>query len=322
LLPIVALGCCPGWGATAAKGFEVYVSSEKDNSISVIDSKSLEVKRSFAVGKRPRGITFTRDGKYFLVCASDSDTVQVFAAEGDKHLHDLPSGSDPEQFALSPDDARLFIANEDDAVTTVVDFATRQVVKQVDVGVEPEGMAISPNNKLAVTTSETTNMAHIIDAVTYDRIADILVPPRPRHAVFTADSSKLWVSSEIGGTLSIIDIATKAIEKTITFKVDGVSADTIQPVGFIFDSTETLAFVALGPANRVAVVNMKSGEIVKYLLVGQRVWHLALTPDGEQLFTTNGVSNDVTVIDVKSLKPVKSIKVGRYPWGIAVRPTP
>jgi YVTN family beta-propeller protein len=61
--------------------------------------------------------------------------------------------------------------------------------------------------------------------------------------------------------------------------------------------------------------------VLKYILVGQRVWHLALTPDESTLFTTNGVSNDVTAIDIKSLKAVKSIKVGRYPWGIAVRPT-
>ena len=32
-----------------------------------------------------------------------------------KVLHDLPSGEDPEQFALSPDGQQLFIANEDDA---------------------------------------------------------------------------------------------------------------------------------------------------------------------------------------------------------------
>ncbi len=58
--------------------------------------------------------------------------------------------------------------------------------------------------------------------------------------------------------------------------------------------------------------------MIKYILVGQRVWHLALTPDDKQLYTTNGVSNDVTVIDVASLKALKSIPVGSYPWGVAI----
>ena len=300
-----------------ALGHEVYISSEKDNAISVIDTGTLEVVRTFKVGKRPRGITFSADFKTFYVCASDSNAVQVFDAAG-THLHDLPSGEDPEQFALSPDGKRLFIANEDNAVTTVVDLASKLVVAQVDVGVEPEGIAVSPDNRLAVTTSETTNMAHVFDATTLKSVANIPVDPRPRYARFTADGKKLWVTSEIGGTVSVIDVATFTVEKTIRFKVDGVGADRVQPVGLAFNTDGATAFVALGPANHVAVVDVASGAVSKYILVGQRVWHLALSPDGK-LFTTNGLSNDVTVIDVASLKAVKSIKVGRYPWGVAVR---
>jgi YVTN family beta-propeller protein len=78
------------------------------------------------------------------------------------------------------------------------------------------------------------------------------------------------------------------------------------------------AFVALGPANRVAVIDAKTLEIEDYLLVGQRVWQLALTPDEKLLFTTNGNSNDVSVIDVASLKVLKSIPVGTPPWGVAI----
>ena len=80
------------------------------------------------------------------------------------------------------------------------------------------------------------------------------------------------------------------------------------------------AFVALGPANRVAVVDTATLKVEKYLLVGQRVWNLAFTPDEKLMFTTNGTSNDVSVIDVPNLKVVKSIKVGRYPWGVVSAP--
>ena len=57
---------------------EVYVSSEKDNLISVIDTRTLEIVRTFKVGKRPRGIAFSRDFSRLYVCASDSNAVQVF----------------------------------------------------------------------------------------------------------------------------------------------------------------------------------------------------------------------------------------------------
>ena len=77
-------------------------------------------------------------------------------------------------------------------------------------------------------------------------------------------------------------------------------------------------FVSLGPANRVAVVDGQTYEVQKYLLVGQRVWHGAFTPDEKYLLVTNGLSNDVSVIDVAGLKVIKSIQVGREPWGVAI----
>ena len=80
------------------------------------------------------------------------------------------------------------------------------------------------------------------------------------------------------------------------------------------------AFVALGPANRVAVVDQKSYEVLEYLLVGQRVWQLAFNADQSRLYTTNGVSNDISVIDVAELEVIKSIPVGDQPWGVAVTP--
>ena len=79
------------------------------------------------------------------------------------------------------------------------------------------------------------------------------------------------------------------------------------------------AFVALGPANRVAVVNAQTFEVEKYLLVGQRVWQLAFSPDQKWLYSTNGVSNDISVIDVDNLEVVKSVTTGAYPWGVVVR---
>jgi YVTN family beta-propeller protein len=95
-------------------------------------------------------------------------------------------------------------------------------------------------------------------------------------------------------------------------------ADQIQPEDIVFTADDALAFVALGPANRVAIVDARSHEVEKYLLVGQRVWHLALTPDRKYLLTANGLTNDVSVIDVADRKVVRSIAVGRQPWGIAV----
>ena len=94
--------------------------------------------------------------------------------------------------------------------------------------------------------------------------------------------------------------------------------EAIQPVGIGITADGKTAFVALGPANRVAVVDAASHQVTKYLLVGQRVWHMAFTPDEKYLLVTNGVSNDVSVIDVAALKVIKTIQVGELPWGITI----
>jgi PQQ-dependent catabolism-associated beta-propeller protein len=171
-----------------------------------------------------------------------------------------------------------------------------------------------------VNTSETTNMAHFIDTATNEIVDNVLVDSRPRFAEFTADGKQVWVSAEIGGTVSVIDAATRQVIKTIGFEVPGVTKEAIQPVGVRVTRDSKLAFVALGPANRVAVIDAQTFEVKDYLLVGQRVWQLAFNADQSRLFTTNGVSNDISVIDVPALEVIKSITVGNQPWGVAVMP--
>lgn len=118
----------------------------------------------------------------------------------------------------------------------------------------------------------------------------------------------------------MIDPTNGEIVKSIGFEVPGVVPEALQPVGVRVTSDGKKVFVALGPANRVAVVNGETWEVEDYLLVGQRVWQMAFTPDQKLLFTTNGNSNDISVIDVEALKVIKSIPVGEQPWGVVVSP--
>ena len=163
-------------------------------------------------------------------------------------------------------------------------------------------------------------MAHFIDTTTHKTFDNVLVDSRPRVAMFNHEGTQLWVSSEIGGTVTVINPADRKIIGKVTFEIQGVAKEAIQPVGIRISNSGTKAFVALGPANRVAVVDTATLKVEKYILVGQRVWQMFFSPDDKFLFTTNGASNDVTVIDVENLKAIKSIKTGRYPWGVVVSP--
>jgi len=128
------------------------------------------------------------------------------------------------------------------------------------------------------------------------------------------------VTSEMAGTVTVIDAESRQIIKNIKFEIPGLTAGKIQPVGVVIDDKRQWAYVALGPANRVAQINAQTLEPEKYFLVGQRVWNLAFSPKQDRLYTTNGVSNDISIIDLERMEVAKSIGVGQYPWGIAVKP--
>ncbi|SFK28334.1 YVTN family beta-propeller repeat protein [Celeribacter neptunius] len=312
------LSCC-AMGAFAEKAF---VSNERGNTITVIDTESWQVINEFSGGNRPRGILLSPDGALLYVCASDDDTVRVFDTETYEELYTLPSGPDPELFVIHPSGNPLYIANEDDNIVTVTDTESHAILEEVPVGVEPEGMAISPDMAWVVNTSETTNMAHFISTGDFQIKHNVLVDQRPRYATFTSDGERLFVSAEIGGTVSVIEMAengTPEVVAKIGFDVPGVLPEWLQPVGIKVTEDGSRIFVALGPANRVAVIDGESLDVLDYIITGQRVWQMAFTGDGKYLLTTNGNSNDVTVIDVAKEKAIKSIQVGEQPWGVAIQ---
>jgi PQQ-dependent catabolism-associated beta-propeller protein len=301
-----------------ANALTAYVSNEKSNTISVIDIDKFAVTKTIKVGQRPRGIELTKDGKFILVAVGDDDTIQMIDAGTGEIVATLPSGPDPELFIQDPTGKTLYVANENDNTVTIIDIEKRVPIGEVQVGVEPEGMGLSPDGKILVNTSETTNMAHFIDTPTRRIVANVLVDARPRFAEFKRDGSEVWVSSEIGGTVSVIDPVKHEVTKKISFAIPGMRKEAIQPVGINITRDGKTGFVALGPANRVAVVNGAAHAVQKYLLVGQRVWHMAFTPDEKYLLTTNGLSNDVSIIDVANLKVIRTIQVGELPWGVAI----
>ena len=108
--------------------------------------------------------------------------------------------------------------------------------------------------------------------------------------------------------------------KKIGFEVAGVRPELLQPVGIEFTKDGKYVFVALGPGNRVAVIDPKTYEVKDYILVGQRPWHLELSPDQKKLYVANGLTNDMTIIDVDEPQG-REIGAGRAAaWGVAVVP--
>ena len=77
-------------------------------------------------------------------------------------------------------------------------------------------------------------MAHFINTKTLTIEDNVLVDQRPREAQYTHDGKQVWVSAEVGGTVSVIDAQKRKIIKKIGFEIPGVRPELIQPVGIVF----------------------------------------------------------------------------------------
>jgi PQQ-dependent catabolism-associated beta-propeller protein len=294
----------------------VFVSSEKDNAIAIVDAAKAEVVASPLVCKRPRHMQLSPDRLQLFVACSDEHSVAIWDIAAGKVSARLDVGEDPEMFDLSPDGRMLYVSNEEDSALTAFDLGTRRKAFEVKVGGEPEGVKVSTDGKLVYVTSEVASLVHVIDVASRKIVKNIPVGKRPRR--FLLAGGELWVSNELEGGVSIIRTGDHTVQGTIAFKPQGMRSEDVTPVGMALSPDGRTAYVGLGRANHVAVVDVASREVKGYVLVGKRAWGLALSRDGRRLYVANGLSDDLTIVDTKTLKGLKTLRVGRVPHTVVV----
>jgi YVTN family beta-propeller protein len=310
--------------------YSVFVSNERSGDVTVIDGASDAVVATFSVGKRPRGIHATPDGKRVFVTLSGSPRmapgVDENRAPADKTADGLGVidpvtrklvdrwhiGSDPEQFAISRDGQFAFIANEDDASAAIVDLNSGQSRGKVKVSEEPEGMGVNPTNGEVYVTCEEKGDVFAIAPDEQRVVGKIDVGGRPRSITFLNDGSRAYVACENGGYVAVVDPRAHKLISKIQLPQGSL------PMGSAISPDEKEVYVSTGRGNAIAVINSATSALVTTIPVGKRVWSIALSPDGSKLYTANGASNDVSVVDLKERKELKRIKCGDGPWGIAV----
>ena len=151
----------------------VYVTNETSGDLTLIDGATAMPVATIKLGKRPRGIAVSPDRAVLYVALTGSpaagpgvdektlpppdrsaDGIGVVDIRQRKLIKVLPSGTDPEQVAVSRDGTRVFVANEDAAELSVVDLKSGNVIATAKTGDEPEGVAIRPDGKVVYVTSE------------------------------------------------------------------------------------------------------------------------------------------------------------------------
>jgi YVTN family beta-propeller protein len=336
-----ALAQAPVGGA-----YEIYVTNERSGDLTVIEGADFKVAATIPVGKRPRGIHSSPDGKTVYVALSgtpiqappqldahgnpilrkggddddDNDVKSDKAADGigyidvaeRKFLRKISAGSDPEEFALSADGTQLYVSNEDVGTASVFNVASGKVEHIIPVAREPEGAGTSPDGKTFYITCEAGGEVFAIDARSYKVLAHFTVNPRPRSIDFLPDGSRAFIPSESVAELNVVDTANFKVLQTIKLP------ESTRPMEVRLAPGGKTIYVSGGRSGTVVALDARTYAVVNTIKVGTRPWGMAISPDGKYLFTANGPSNDVSVVDLAAAKEVARVKAGGSPWGVAV----
>ena len=175
----------------------IYVSDEVAGDMSIIDSSTFAVS-NIHLGKRARGIHPTHDGKMIYVALSGSpiggpgvdestlpppdksaDGIAEFDIAQNKVVRTLESGSDPENFAIQPDDKTIYVSNEDANGVSFLDIPSGKLTKTIKTGDEPEGVSVTPDGKFIYSTNEEDGTVSVTDPVAGKLLKQIKVGRRP-----------------------------------------------------------------------------------------------------------------------------------------------
>jgi YVTN family beta-propeller protein len=327
-LVLLLAGC-----AQKPSGYRIYITNEISGDLSVIDSTTMEVVSTIPLGKRPRGIHASPDGKTIYVALSGSppappgvdestlpppdksaDGIGVFDVAQNKMVRMLKGGSDPENFDISHDGKTIYVSNEDASGISFIDIAAGAISKTIKTGEEPEGVTVTPDGKLVYSTAEEDGTVSVIDPAAGTLVKTFKVGRRPRNVVFLPFGKRAYVNAENDGAVYLLDTEKNEMLQPIQLGTPG----EVKPMGLALSLDSSKLYVTTGRAHKVFVVDTATNQPAGSFEVGQRPWGLALSPDGKTLFTANGPSNDVSVVDLATQTVTKKIKTSGGPWGVLV----
>jgi len=131
-------------------------------------------------------------------------------------------------------------------------------------------------------------------------VKKITVPKNPRGMRFTADSRRLFVASEQAHVVSVVDMATFTVEKS-------VPTGGSRPVDVALSPDGKRAWVSHGDSGDLRVLDAVSLDVLATIPVGPRAWWTALTPDGSRLYVTVGRAGEVAVVDTLGIASPEAV---------------
>jgi YVTN family beta-propeller protein len=305
-------------GAGRAAAATLFVTNTKSDSVSVIDTDTLEVVGTIPLGKgKPNRVVFHPDGKTAWVVYDKSHDLGVIDAEQRKLVRRVKIGGNPYNLNFTPDGRHLLVLDwsSDTSNDEVIfyDLQAEKIDGRVEVSTWPAHSAFSRDGKLLYVSGETAGDVTVLDVAARSIVTRLVHGGGDAMGLaLTADGRLLYAAAGENKAILKIDTATHKIVGEIPLP------------GIVHEATLTLdgrfLYTTLRKANRLVVVRTADDKIVATIPQKGFPDLVTMEPSGRYALVTNRWADLVSVIDLKSHAQVKTIAVGRAPHGMALRP--
>lgn len=262
----LATGNQPHEIAISPDGRRAAVVAYGGTTIDIIDIAAASISQTIdiAPNSRPHGLVWLADNR-LVATTEGSDTLTIIDMD-DTGVSAMPTGGEGSHMvAVSPDARRAYVANMGSGTVSVLDLATGTLLATWEAGEVPEGLAVSPDGATLWVADRANATLFAFDTASGERVAEIAVGQFPIRVAISPDGATVVTSNLMSGNLSLIDTESRTLARSIS--VSG-SAGTRQ-VTILFSGDGRMLYVAETGRNRIAVVDMESGEVVRHYDAGE-----------------------------------------------------
>lgn len=194
----------------------LYVTTELDNAVTVVDPKSRKI-----VGKVPTGqaeshmLALSHDGKLGYTANVGPGTVSVLDLVGRKTIAVIPVSGEVQRISISNDDKLVFTADQTKPQLAVIDTATKRVKTWVPLSGTGYGTAPAPDGRSLLVAVPGANEVAVVDLGKMQVVQHVSVPSAPQEILIRPDGKVAYVSCNESGKVAVIDLVNWKVEKLI-----------------------------------------------------------------------------------------------------------
>ncbi len=211
-----ARGVRPHCPVFSPKDGRLYVTTELDDAIAVIEPHALRIVSSIPTG-RPEShmLAITHDGHYGYTANVGSGTVSVLDMEKGTTLAVIPVAPVVQRISVSVDDRLAFTSDQTKPQLAVIDTRTRKVASWVPLPAEGYGTAATPDGNWLVIAMPSANQVGVLNLKSMKVEHTIDVPAAPQEVLIRPDGAAAYVSCDSSHKVAEIRTSDWAVARLI-----------------------------------------------------------------------------------------------------------